>query len=97
MIEVDVVAIRALGEAIEEQAGPGLEGASKLLEGTREIEHSNFTTVVPSLAVAYVGAVEFLEEELRTKRAHLTEIRSRLNRTAENWEAAEQASTITAR
>ncbi|MEU3453148.1 hypothetical protein ABZ671_06045 [Micromonospora sp. NPDC006766] len=97
MIEVDVVAIRALGEAIEKQVGSGLEEASRLLEETRAIEHSNFTTVVPQLALAYVGAVEFLEEELRTKRAHLTEIRSRLNSNADNWEATEQASTIAIR
>ncbi len=97
MIEVDVVAIRALGEAIEEQAGPGLEEASNRLKDARDIEHSNFTTVVPQLAIAYVAAVEFLEEELRTKRAHLAEIRSRLNTTADNWEATEHASTIAIR
>ena len=97
MIEVDVGAIRALGTALEQQTAPGLEAASERLKATRAIEHSNFTTVVPQLAVAYVGAVEFLEEELRTKRAHLTEIQSRLNTTADNWEATEDASTIVTR
>ncbi|MEU2610413.1 hypothetical protein ABZ570_02295 [Micromonospora sp. NPDC007271] len=94
MIEVDVAAIRDLAEAVERQTAPGLEAASARLTETRGIEHSNFTVVVPSLAVAYVAAVEFLEEELRTKREHLTEMRSRLNRTADNWEAADKASTI---
>ncbi|MFD2767345.1 hypothetical protein [Micromonospora eburnea] len=94
MIDVDVRAIRSMAEAVVRQTAPGLEAASARLQETRAIEHSNFTSVVPQLAVAYVGAVEFMEEELRTKLTHLTEIQSRLNRTADNWEAADQSSTI---
>ncbi|MFJ8581696.1 hypothetical protein [Micromonospora sp. NPDC093277] len=97
MIEVDVGAIRALAKDIEQQTAPGLEAASERLNNTRAIEHSNFTTVVPALAVVYVAAVEFMEEELRTKRTHLIEIESRLNTNADNWEATEDASTIVTR
>ncbi|MEU7929392.1 hypothetical protein [Micromonospora sp. NPDC049801] len=97
MIEVDPPAIRALGDTIERQVGPPLDACAELLESARAIEHSNFTSVVPQLAVAYVGAIEFVEEQLRTKREHLAEVRSRLGRTADNWEAAETASTIAPR
>ncbi|MEU0549143.1 hypothetical protein [Micromonospora sp. NPDC005979] len=97
MIEVDPPAIRALGETIEREVGPPLDACAELLESARAIEHSNFTSVVPQLAVAYVGAVEFVEEQLRAKREHLAEVRSRLGRTADNWEAAETASTIAPR
>ncbi|MBY8874451.1 hypothetical protein K7640_21725 [Micromonospora sp. PLK6-60] len=97
MIHADPKAIRRLGETIESQVGPSLDGAAERLTATRGIEHSNFTAVVPVLAVAYVGAVEFVEEQLRSKREHLGEIRSRLGRTADNWAAADEASTIKTR
>ncbi|MDO3702361.1 hypothetical protein Q3W71_11800 [Micromonospora sp. C28SCA-DRY-2] len=97
MIKVDPPAIRALGETIEREVGPALDACTDLLASARAITHSNFTSVVPHLAVAYVGAVEFVEEELRSKREHLTEIRSRLSSTADNWEATETASTIATR
>lgn len=94
MIYVDTVAISALGTSIEREVGPDLDRASGQLKETRAIEHSNFTTVVPSLAVVYVAAVEFVEEELKSKRSHLGEIKSRLEQTAKNWDAAEESSTI---
>lgn len=91
---VDTKAIHALGEIIEREVGAELDIAAAKLGETRGIEHANFTTVVPSLAVAYVGAVEFMEEQIKSKREHLGEIRTRLKQTADNWDAADQKSII---
>ncbi len=94
MAEVDTDAIRLLGDNIERVAGSGLERALGMLAETRGIEHSNFTSVVPALAVAYVAAVEYTEEDLKSKREHATEMQKRLATTAGNWDAAEAKSTI---
>lgn len=97
MIEVDPPAIRTLGTTIQSELTPVFDACTELLASAREITHSNFTSVTPHLAVAYLGAVEFAEEQLRGKRDHLTVMRSRLARTADNWEAADSHSTITCR
>ncbi|MFX0591776.1 hypothetical protein [Melissospora conviva] len=97
MINVDPPAIRALGTSIQGELTPVLASCVELLASARQITHSNFTSVTPHLAVAYLGAVEFAEEQLRSKREHLDEMRSRLARNAENWEAADACSTISFR
>jgi hypothetical protein len=93
MVDVDWQAIRALGGTIEQKVGADLDAAAEKFAETRVIEHSNFTAVAPWLATAYVGAVEFTEEQLKTDRDHLGEMRTTLEKTAANWEAVEERNT----
>jgi hypothetical protein len=96
-VQADPGAIRATGQILEHDTAPYLEQAQQKLQQTRAIEHSNFTSVTPLLATMYVAAVEFVEEELKSKLAHLSEIHRRMDKTAAQWEQADQKSTITVR
>lgn len=93
-VRVRTETVRGLGADLVAKVGPILERASGHMEGTREPLHSNFTGVLPSLAIVYVAAVEYMDPELRGKRAHLDDMRVKLGAVADNWEAADRASTI---
>lgn len=93
-VRVETETVRELGSDLVTKVGPILEHASHNLEGTRDAIHNNFTAVVPSLAIAYAAAVEYMDPELRGKRAHLDNLRVKLVAVAGNWEAADRASTV---
>jgi hypothetical protein len=90
----DPDAIRALGENIVRTAGASVRACLDQLPLLKAIEHSNFTSTTLQLALTYVAAVEFLEEQVKGAEEHLTEMRGRLNEVAANWEKADQASDM---
>jgi hypothetical protein len=92
--KADPPAIRALGAAIQKAVGADLSQALQLVPTLKQIEYTNFTSTTIPLAIAYVAAVEFVEEQLKTEVEHAGEIARRLNQVADNWEQAEQKSTI---
>lgn len=93
-VRVQTDSVRGLGADLVTRVGPILERSSHSLGDARAVVHSNFTAVVPSLAIAYAAAVEYMDPELRGKRAHLDDLRVKLVAVADNWEAADQASTV---
>jgi hypothetical protein len=93
MVNIDIQAIRNLAENIPTVVGPDFTAASATLTSARGIEHSNFTSVTPGLAVAYVAAVEFVEEQLKSKNEHLGDIRAKLNFIASAWADVEIKNT----
>ena len=92
-VQVDTVAVRRLGADLAHDIQPLLTKASHQLDDTRGILHTNFTSVTVALAVAYAGAVEYVDPELKSKHDHLTELAGTLDRVATNWEETERRST----
>lgn len=90
----DPDAIRALGQNIERTAGAGVDGCLEQVPVLKAIEHSNFTSTTWQLALTYVAAVEFLEEQLKGAKEHLAEMRERLNTVAASWEEADRKSNM---
>jgi len=86
--------LRELSKKLDAAASPHLDKAWGLLQGARRITHSNFTAVVYTLALAYAEGVEWVEEDLKSKRTHLTKICAQLDQTARLWAETEQANTI---
>ncbi|WP_433173934.1 hypothetical protein [Actinoallomurus sp. CA-150999] len=83
-----------LGRDLEFNAGPYFEHASSDIPVVRSTEQGLFTSTCYEFAVAYMEAVEFMEEELKTKRSHLAQIHQRLCLSGAAWAAAEDKSTI---
>ncbi|MCO6009716.1 hypothetical protein NE236_32570 [Actinoallomurus purpureus] len=83
-----------LGRDLERNAGPYFEHASGDIPAVRGTEQGLFTSTCYEFAVAYVEAVEFMAEELRTKRRHLAKINQRLCLSGAAWATAEDKSTI---
>jgi len=92
---VDPGAVRGLSTSVESGVGAALDNAKSRVTQLKAIEHSNFTASTWSFALTYVGAVEFVEEQLKTAREHITEMSSRLTTVAANWEQADHTSDMT--
>jgi hypothetical protein len=92
-VQVDTVAVRKLGSDLAHDVQPLLAKASRQLTDTRGILHTNFTSVTVPLAIAYAGAVEYFDPELRSKHDHLAGLEGTLDRVATNWEETERRST----
>lgn len=92
-VQVDTTLVRKLGVDLAHDVQPVLSTALRQFESTRDILHSNFTSVEPALAIAYAGAVEYFDPELTSKRDHLTRLAGTLDRVATNWEETERRST----
>jgi hypothetical protein len=91
---VDAAAIQALGDRITQVVGSDLTDALGKVTTLKRIEDSNFTATTRTLAVTYVVAVEFVEEQLKTAREHAVQIGDRLHQVARNWLDADEKSTI---
>lgn len=94
MPTVDTDALRAVAERFESEVGAQLDKAKQSLARAQGIEYSNFTNVHIPLAVVYVEAWNFENRDLETKRQNVTTFRDKLKKTADDWDSAEQASTI---
>jgi hypothetical protein len=92
-VQVDTTAVRRFGADLAHDVQPLLTKASQRVVDARKALHENFTTVVPSLAIAYAAAVEYFDPELTSKHDHLTQLATTLDRVATNWEEAERRST----
>jgi uncharacterized protein YukE len=93
-VQVDTPAVRRLGGDLAHDVQPLLDKALQQLEKTRDILHSNFTTVTRGLSVAYAAAVEYFDPELASKRDHLGALAGTLAQVATNWEEADRKSTV---
>ncbi|GAB3967337.1 hypothetical protein GCM10029978_034430 [Actinoallomurus acanthiterrae] len=83
-----------LGRDLERNTDSYFEHATAAIPVVRGTEQGLFTSTCYEFAVAYVEAVEFMAEELRTKRSYLAQIHERLCLSGTAWAAAEDKSTI---
>ena len=93
MIHVNPDALGALAKDLHDQVIPALDDSASILPQLGTVTHANFTSVTLQLATAYLLALEFTEEELRSKRDQLDTIRGKLEISAERWRECEQKST----
>jgi hypothetical protein len=84
-----------LGKDLESQVDPHLTKAAGQIQGLRGVGHGLFTSTAYSYAVAFTEAVEFMEEDLKTKRRNLQQIQQRLCTNGAVWATAEDKSRIT--
>jgi Excreted virulence factor EspC, type VII ESX diderm len=94
MVHVDIDALRRLADEYEDDVAAKLSAARAALQGARSIEYSNFTAVHIPLAVVYVEAWNFHNRDLESKIDSAGAVRVNLRQTADNWAAAERASTV---
>lgn len=83
-----------LGQELEDQTRPHLDKALGDLQQTRGIGHGLFTMTHYAFAAAYVAAVEYVEEDLQSKRKDLAEIHQKLCTSGAVWAMAEDKSTL---
>lgn len=83
-----------LGQELESQVGPHFDKAVGNVQEVRGIGHALFTQTAYSFAAMYVEAVEFMEEDLKTKRKDLGQIHERLCKSGNVWAMAEDKSTL---
>lgn len=88
-------ALRQLAEQLESQVGPLLEQAAQKFEAA-EVEGEAFSKDGLGIALIYPGTREFAMKDVESKIDLLAEMREKLDDTADEWEKAEQASTISA-
>lgn len=87
-------ALRGLAGRFDSDVGSHLDAALAELDGASSIEYANFTAVAATLAVAYVEAINFQKRDLQRKRDTATSYGIALKKTADDWDAAESASTV---
>jgi hypothetical protein len=91
---IDTAALRALAAKFDSDVGRHVDEARTLLGAATSIEYSNFTAVTWPLASAYVEATNFQLRDLETKRSTVNSYGVALAKTADDWDAAEHASTV---
>lgn len=94
---IDTAALRALAGKFDSEVDQRLGEARALLETATSIEYANFTAVTWPLATAYVEAINFELRDLDAKRSTASAYGAALTKTADDWDAAEHASTVEAR
>ena len=91
---IDTAALRALAGKFDTEVGQRISEARALLETATSIEYANFTAVTWPLATAYVEAINFELRDLDSKRSTASSYGVALTKTADDWDAAEQANTV---
>ncbi|GIG70614.1 hypothetical protein [Phytomonospora endophytica] len=85
--------IEGLGPKMVREVGEKLDKVNDGLPDLQEVESANFTTVIPSMAVAYAMAAEVFEAQLKRQWELLDQIHDRLKGAARAWEDVEKANT----
>ncbi len=93
-VKVSPERLLEFSKQLDAAVGPHLDQAWSLLQGVRRLEHDLYTAVTYPLANAYVEGVEWVEEDLKSKRTSLSAIRDTLDATARSWAQTEQANTV---
>lgn len=92
-ISVEVDAISELGLALEEAIKEPIGAAEKdHLPELRSIDQTLYTTVDPSMAVAYTLACGYMHESIVGAAQCFTDLRSDLDATATAWKEADDVS-----
>jgi hypothetical protein len=93
--------IKKLGDDLKAEVQPLLDEVDGLLGIGQKITRSNFTAVTGTevlnyqhyaLAVAYVAAIELAGKDLESKKKQLHDFQADLHLTADNHQAADDAS-----
>lgn len=96
MSTIDPDGLRATAAGFETEVANTVSTArSTLASGpAQSILGDNFTNVHVALASVYVEAYNFAQRDLQRKHDDAVEFRTRLVKTADDWEAAERHSTV---
>jgi hypothetical protein len=94
MVYVDPDALRAAGGRFESQVAVKLGEARQALRAAQSLNYADFTTVQVALASVLVESWNFAYRDLESKIDATQDFRTGLRVAAENWEAAEAASTV---
>lgn len=91
---IDTDAMRTLAPKFDADVGRHLDTAKTGLNKTNGLEYSNFTSVALPLATVYVEAFDVILAELVHKREAAAHFTDQLNKTADDWDRAEDQSTV---
>jgi hypothetical protein len=94
MVDVDYAALRRLATRYGTDVATKLTEARTALQAAQGIAYTNFTAVHVPLAVVYTEAWNFHNRDLESKIGSAQAVEAGLRQTADNWERAEQASTV---
>lgn len=92
--QIDTDKMRALAPKFDGVVGQHIDNATTKLKGAEALEYSNFTSVAIPLALVYVEAFNFISAELLHKRETALNFTNQLNKTADDWDEAEEKSTV---
>lgn len=86
--------LRTLARNLDAQVSPHLDNADRLHRTEAQATDGMFTSFTFTLASVYAVATEFMGQELQSKRDDIAAFGSTLTTTADNWQRAEDQSTI---
>lgn len=86
--------IRTIGNQIEANTREPLQNALAQAREAQNVNIANYTAVEHAYAGAYIAAVEFVTQDWDTKIGDAHDIRTALHQLADNWDEAEQKSTL---
>ncbi|GAB3992397.1 hypothetical protein GCM10029992_01240 [Glycomyces albus] len=78
--------VRALSKGVHDEVLPILQEASLTLPKLREIDQSLYTSVAPSLAIAYTMGTGYMNAMVQGASECFTELSEALVATVEEWE-----------
>jgi hypothetical protein len=94
-IQHKTTAIRDLGTKHEAVGGDILKQARYILNGApREATSAAYTMYGFELAMAHTLAIEWADEDLKTKAEQLADFKERLHVTAKNYDETEETNTL---
>ncbi|GAA2285828.1 hypothetical protein GCM10009853_046050 [Glycomyces scopariae] len=90
MTQIDPASVRQLGADIQANVTPTLEEANEILPNLRSIDQTLYTSVAPSLALAYTTAVSYMNEMVTGAAECFQTMNENLDGCATSWEDADQ-------
>jgi hypothetical protein len=86
--------IRSVGDQIEANTRGPLQKALEQAREAQKVNIANYTAVEHTYAGAYIAAVEFVTQDWDTKIGDAKDVQEALHHLADNWDEAEQKSTL---
>ncbi|REF38039.1 hypothetical protein [Thermasporomyces composti] len=86
--------IRNIGDQIAANTREPLQKALDQAREAQKVQIANYTAVEHTYAGAYIAAVEFVTQDWDTKISDAQDVQSAIRHLADNWNEAEQKSTL---